>query len=39
MLMLDLDKTVDHLAMTNGVNWYGHVVRREDGHVLRRAVN
>ena len=24
--------------MANGVCWYGHVLRREDGHVLRRAL-
>ena len=23
--------------MTTGVRWHGHVLRREDGHVLRRA--
>ena len=38
MLMLGLKKTVDHLAMANSVCWGGHVLRREDGHVLRRAV-
>ena len=25
--------------MTNCVRWYGHVLSREDGHVLRRALN
>ena len=25
--------------MANGVRWYGHVLRREDGHVLRRALH
>ena len=25
--------------MTNIVRWYGHVFRREDGHVLRRALD
>ena len=24
--------------MANSVRWYGHVLRREDGYVLRRAV-
>ena len=24
--------------MANSVCWYGHVLRREDGHVLRRAL-
>ena len=23
--------------MANSFHWYGHVLRREDGHVLRRA--
>ena len=25
--------------MANSVHWYGHVLRREDGHVLRRALD
>ena len=25
------------LAMANNVHWHGHVLRREDGHVNRRA--
>ena len=25
--------------MGNSVCWYGHVLRREDGHVLRRALD
>ena len=37
--MLDLKKTIDQLAMANSVHWYGHVLRREDGHVLRRALH
>ena len=24
--------------MTNGVSWYRHVLRRDDGHVLRKAL-
>ena len=36
MFMLDLKETIDQLAMTNCVRWYGHVLR-EDGHILRRA--
>ena len=38
MLMLDLNETMDQLAMKNNVLWYGHVMRREDGHVLRWAL-
>ena len=25
--------------MANSVHWYGHVLRREDGHALRRALD
>ena len=39
MLMLCLKKTIDQLAIANSVRWYGHVLRREDGHVLRRALD
>ena len=37
MFMLGLNETIDQLAMANSVHLYGHVLRREDGHVLRRA--
>ena len=33
-LMLVLRESIDQLAMANSVCWYGHVLRREDGHVL-----
>ena len=39
LFMLGLNKTIDQLAMANSVHWYGHVLRREDGHVLRRALD
>ena len=39
MLMLGLNETIDQLAMTNSICWYGHVMRREDGHVLRRTLD
>ena len=26
------------MAIANSVCWHGHVLRREDGHVLRRAL-
>ena len=35
--MLGLNETIDQLTMANSACWYGHVLRREDGHVLRRA--
>ena len=37
-LMLSLNETKEQLTMANSVRWYGHVLRREDGHVLRRAL-
>ena len=39
MFMLGLKETIDQLAMANSVRWYGHVLRREDGHVVRRALD
>ena len=35
--VIDHIKTVVQMAKTNGVRWYGHVLRR-DGHVLRKAL-
>ena len=39
MFMLGLNETIDQLAMANSVHWNGHVWRREDGHLLRRALD
>ena len=39
MFMQGLKETMDQLAMANSVHWYGHVLRREDGDVLRRALD
>ena len=39
MLMLGFSETMDQLAMANSVCWYGYVLRREDGHVLRLALD
>ena len=39
MLMMDLNETIDQLAMANSVCWCSHVLWREDGHVLRRALD
>ena len=36
--MLGLKKTVVQMAKANGVRWYGHVLRRDDGHVLRKIL-
>ena len=38
ILMLGLNETIDQLAMANCVHWHNHVLRREDGHVIRRAL-
>ena len=39
MFMFGLSATIDQLAIANSVRWYGHVLRREDRHVLRRAID
>ena len=38
MEMLILKETVVQLAKANGLRGYGHVVRRDDGDVLRRVL-
>ena len=39
MEMLELKETVVQMAKANGVRWYRHVLRRDDGHVLRKALD
>ena len=39
MLMLGLNETINQLDTGNSACWHGHVLRREDGHVLRRALD
>ena len=39
MFVLGLCETTNQLTMANSVHLYGHVLRREDGHVLRRALD
>ena len=39
MFMLCLSETIYQLAMANSVRWNGHALRREDGHVLRMALD
>ena len=39
MFMLGLSETIFHLAMAMSVRWHGHVLKREDGHVLRRRLD
>ena len=36
--LLRLNETIDQFAVAKNVHWYGHVLRRKDGHVLRRAL-
>ena len=38
MSMLGLTETIDQSAIVNSVCLHGRVLRREDGHVLRRAL-
>ena len=38
MERLGLKETVVQMAKANGVRWYGHVLRRNDGYVLRKAL-
>ena len=38
MEMLGLKETVVHIAKANEVRWYGHMFRRDDGHVLRKVL-
>ena len=37
--MLGLGAAAEQLAKANSVRWYGHVLRREEGNVLRRALD
>ena len=39
MLMMDLKETIDEIALANIVCRYGHVLRREDGHISRRSLD
>ena len=39
MLMLGLNEIIYQFSMANCVCWYGYVLRREDGHVLRKALD
>ena len=39
MSLLGFKDTLDGLARASGVRWYGHVLRRDNGDVLRRALD
>ena len=38
MEMLGLKKSLEKLAKANGIHWYGHVLRKEEDNILRRAL-
>ena len=35
--MLGLKETLDGMAKAKGVRWYGHVIRRDDDNILKKA--
>ena len=39
MSLLGFKDILDRLARAHGVGWYGHVFRRHNGDVLRRALD
>ena len=39
MSLLGLKDTLDGLAKASGVRWYGHVLRRDNDDILRRALD
>ena len=39
MFTLGLNETIEQLAMANSVRWDDQVLRREDGHTLRRSLD
>ena len=39
MEMLGLEESVERLAKANGVRWYGHVLRKDEFHPLRKALD
>ena len=38
MEILGLRETSDRMAKANGVRWYGHVIRRDDDNILKKAM-
>ena len=37
--LLGLNESLECIARANGVQWYGHVLRREEEHVLKKALD
>ena len=38
MEVLGLKETAVHMAKVNGERWYGHVLKRDNGHVRRKTL-
>ena len=38
MEILGLKETLDRMAKANGVRWYGHVIRKDDDSILKKAM-
>ena len=36
--VLGLKETLDRMAKANGARWYGHVIRRDDDNILKKAI-
>ena len=36
--VLGLKETLDEMAQANGVRWYGHVVRRDEDSIWKKAM-
>ena len=36
--MLGWNETIDELAVAGSMHYYKHLMRRRDGHVLRKAI-
>ena len=39
MNLLDLQETSHRLVKANGMRWYGHLLKRDNNDVLRRALD
>ena len=39
MQMWDLNETIDQLAKANSVHWDGHVLKKDDMNIMRRALD
>ena len=35
----DRQRSTDLMLIANSVRWYGHVLRRKDGHIMRMALD